>query len=176
MAAYDHLARFGVVVGTRPDGRVKRTAFFRDTFGPVGWRMAPPDLATMRRGIATAARIHLAAGAREVYVASFLDCRLDAREVVRGGVPDAEAIAARIDAAIRSPADLLLNSSHPQGGNPMSDDTRVGVVGTDFRVHGTRNLFVADASVFPTSVHINPQLTIMAMAGLAWERGVAETA
>ena len=176
MAAYDHLARFGVVVGTRPDGRVKRTAFFRDTFGPVGWRMAPPDLATMKRGIATAARIHLAAGAREVFVASFLDCRLDAREVVRSGVPDAEAIAARVDAAIRSPADLLLNSSHPQGGNPMSDDPRVGVVGTDFRVHGTRNLFVADASVFPTSVHINPQLTIMAMAGLAWERGVAETA
>ena len=176
MASYDQLARFGVVVGTRPDGRVKRTAFFRDTFGPVDWRMAPEDLATMKRGIATAARIHLAAGAREVFVASFLDCRLDAAELVRGGVPDAEAIAARVDAAIGSPADLLLNSSHPQGGNPMSDDPRVGVVRSDFRVHGTDNLFVADASVFPTSVHINPQLTIMAMAGLAWEQGVAEVA
>ena len=70
-------------------------------------------------------------------------------------------------------SDLLLNSSHPQGGNPMSDDRRVGVVGTDFRVHGTRNLFVADASVFPTSIHVNPQLTIMAMAGLAWETVIA---
>ena len=40
----------------------------------------------------------------------------------------------------------------------MSDDPAVGVVGTDFRVHGTRNLFVCDASVFPTSIHINPQL------------------
>jgi choline dehydrogenase-like flavoprotein len=58
----------------------------------------------------------------------------------------------------------------------MSDDPRVGVVRSDFRVHGTDNLFVADASVFPTSVHINPQLTIMAMAGLAWEQGVAEVA
>jgi choline dehydrogenase-like flavoprotein len=176
MRAYDHLARFGVLIGTRADGRVKRTAFLRDTFGPVAWGMGAHDLTTMKRGIVLAARIHLAAGAREVYVASFLDCRLDARDVVRRGVPDPEAIAARVDAAVQDASDLLLNSSHPQGGNPMSDDERVGVVGTDFRVHGTRNLFVADASVFPTSIHVNPQLTIMAMAGLAWERGVAEAA
>jgi len=176
MRTYDHLARFGVMIGTRADGRVKRTAFFRDTFGPVAWGMGAHDLATMKRGIVLAARIHFSAGAREVYVASFLDCRLDARDVVRRGVPDAEAIAARVDAGVQDASDLLLNSSHPQGGNPMSDDERVGVVGTDFRVHGTRNLFVADASVFPTSIHVNPQLTIMAMAGLAWERGVAEAA
>jgi choline dehydrogenase-like flavoprotein len=104
-----------------------------------------------------------------VFVASYTDCRFT-------GAPDADAIAAQVDTAIRDEGDLLLNSSHPQGGNPMSDDERVGVVGTDFRVHGTRNLFVADASVFPTSIHVNPQLTIMAMAGLAWERGVAEAA
>jgi choline dehydrogenase-like flavoprotein len=174
MDGYDRLARFGVLLGTRPDGRVKRTAFFRDTFGPVAWEMGADDLATMKRGIALAARIHLAAGADEVYVASFLDCRLDARDLVRRGLPDAGAIAARVDAAVQDASDLLLNSSHPQGGNPMSDDRRVGVVGTDFRVHGTRNLFVADASVFPTSIHVNPQLTIMAMAGLAWEHGIAE--
>ena len=172
--AYDRLARFGVLLGTRADSRVERAAFFRDTLGPVAWEIGADDLATMKRGIALAARIHLAAGAREVYVASFLDCRLDARDVVRRGVPDAGAIAARVDAAVQDASDLLLDSSHPQGGDPMSDDRRVGVVGTDFRVHGTRNLFVADASVFPTSIHVNPQLTIMAMAGLAWEHGIAE--
>ena len=37
-----------------------------------------------------------------------------------------------------------------------------------------RRAQVADASVFPTSIHVNPQLTIMAMAGLAWEHGIAE--
>ena len=94
MDAYDHLARFGVLLGTRADGRVKRTAFFRDTFGPVAWGMGADDLATMKRGIALAARIHFAAGVAEVYVASFLDCRLDAGDVVRRGVPDADAIAA----------------------------------------------------------------------------------
>jgi choline dehydrogenase-like flavoprotein len=29
------------------------------------------------------------------------------------------------------------------------------------------NVYVADASVFPTSINVNPQLTIMAMASLA---------
>jgi choline dehydrogenase-like flavoprotein len=172
MDGYDKLVRTGVVVGTEPNGRVKRWPLFRDTFGPVAWTMSRRDLATLKRGIALASAIHFAAGAREVFVASFLDCRLDARDVVRGGAPDREAIAARIDHAIQDPGDLLLNSSHPQGGNPMSDDPKVGVVGTDFRVHGTQNLFVCDASVFPTSIHINPQLTIMAFADLAWNQSI----
>jgi choline dehydrogenase-like flavoprotein len=174
MSGYDKLARLGVVVGTEPNGRVKRWSLLRDTFGPVDWRMSGRDLATMKRGIGLAAEIWFAAGARKVFVASFLDCRLDAGELVSNGTPDRQAIAARIDRAIREPGDLLLNSSHPQGGNPMSDDREVGVVGTDFRVHGMRNLFVCDASVFPTSIHINPQLTIMAMADLAWNGAIAE--
>ena len=33
-----------------------------------------------------------------------------------------------------------------------------------FAVHGTENLHLCDASVFPTSVGVNPQLTIMALA------------
>lgn len=32
------------------------------------------------------------------------------------------------------------------------------------RVHGIPGLFVADASLFPNSVEINPYLTIMALA------------
>jgi choline dehydrogenase-like flavoprotein len=169
MRDYDHLVRAGVVVGTEPDGRVKRFGPFRDLFGPVDWTMSGRDLATMKRGIALATRIFLAAGAREVFVASYTDCRVT-------GAPDAGAIAAQVDAAIQDEGDLLLNSSHPQGGNPMSDDPSVGVVGTDFRVHGTRNLFVCDASVFPTSIHINPQLTIMAMAHHAWDSAIGRTA
>ncbi len=58
----------------------------------------------------------------------------------------------------------------------MSDDPGIGVVGTDFRVHGTSNLFVCDASVFPTSIHVNPQLTVMAMADMAWTHSIAREA
>ncbi|HSL68805.1 MAG TPA: GMC family oxidoreductase, partial [Longimicrobiales bacterium] len=65
---------------------------------------------------------------------------------------------------IRNPEDLTLSSAHPQGGNPMSNNPELGVVDSQFRVHGHQNLFVCDASVFPTTIGINPQLTIMAFA------------
>ena len=53
----------------------------------------------------------------------------------------------------------------------MSADPK-GVVDPDFRVHGYRNLYVCDASVFPTSIGVNPQLTVMAL-GLR-RRGAGE--
>ena len=41
------------------------------------------------------------------------------------------------------------------------------MVDEDFRVHGFRNLYLCDASVFPSCVHVNPQLTVMGMAQYA---------
>jgi choline dehydrogenase-like flavoprotein len=52
----------------------------------------------------------------------------------------------------------------------MSSSPEGGVVGLDFRVHGTDNLYVVDSSVFPTNLGVNPQLSIMALARLAAER------
>jgi len=44
------------------------------------------------------------------------------------------------------------------------------VVGPDFRVHGTANLYVCDASVIPSSLTVNPQLTVMTLAHYAGPR------
>jgi choline dehydrogenase-like flavoprotein len=52
----------------------------------------------------------------------------------------------------------------------MSMRSEAGVVGGDFRVHGTDNLYVVDASVFPTNLGVNPQLSIMALARIAAQR------
>jgi choline dehydrogenase-like flavoprotein len=68
--------------------------------------------------------------------------------------------------AIGSFDDLQISTAHPQGGNGLSGTGR-GVVGPDFRVRHTRDLYVVDASTFPTSLGVNPQWTIMAMADLA---------
>ena len=58
-----------------------------------------------------------------------------------------------------------MTSAHPQGGNALG-----AVVDADFRVRGFKNLYLCDASVFPTSVHVNPQLTVMGMAQYAARR------
>jgi choline dehydrogenase-like flavoprotein len=43
------------------------------------------------------------------------------------------------------------------------------VVSPEFRVYGTDNVYVCDASVFPSSITVNPQLTVMALAHYAAE-------
>ncbi len=174
MRDYGRLATAGVVVGTQPNGRVKRCGALRDLFGPVDYRMAQPDLEAMKRGIATLAQIYFAAGAEAVFPSTFLDHELPASRFAPSGALDREAIIRYIATSIREPADLTLNSAHPQGGNPMSDRPDLGVVDSSFRVHGFANLFVADASVFPTSIGINPQLTVMALADYAWHNCISQ--
>jgi hypothetical protein len=44
----------------------------------------------------------------------------------------------------------------------MSNDPKRGVVDRDGKVHGLAHLYVAGSSVFPSSGHANPTLTIVA--------------
>ncbi len=53
---------------------------------------------------------------------------------------------------------------HQIGTTRMADEPSNGVVDQDCRVHGIANLFIASSSVFPTSGHANPTLTIVAIA------------
>jgi choline dehydrogenase-like flavoprotein len=53
---------------------------------------------------------------------------------------------------------------HLMGGCPIGTDAQASVVGPDFCVHGQKNIYVADSSLFPNAPGINPALTIMALA------------
>jgi choline dehydrogenase-like flavoprotein len=162
MANYHHFACAGALIGTENNARVKRTAFLRDLFGPVAYEMTSHDLEKLKRGMVLMTKIYFAYGAEAVYPSTFVDLEMRPSEF------DSEAaISDFINDNIRKPDDMILNSSHPQGGNAMSDDPSLGVVDSRFKVHGCNNLFVCDASVFPTTIRINPQLTIMAMADYA---------
>jgi choline dehydrogenase-like flavoprotein len=57
-----------------------------------------------------------------------------------------------------------LNFGHPCGTLRLGDDPARSVVTPEGRAHGLENLWVADASVFPTSMGVNPSLTIAALA------------
>ncbi len=74
------------------------------------------------------------------------------------------------DRVIREADDVTLSSSHPHGGNGRNADPEKGVVDLDCRVHRTENVLVTDASVFPSCIRVNAQLTTMAMAHYATAR------
>ncbi len=54
--------------------------------------------------------------------------------------------------------------AHPTGTTRMSSNPKEGVVDSNCKVHGVEGLFIAGSSVFPTSSHVNPTLTIVALA------------
>jgi choline dehydrogenase-like flavoprotein len=69
-------------------------------------------------------------------------------------------------AEIHSVADTPV-TNHEIGGAAMGADAKTSVVNPQCQVHDTPNLYVMDASVFPSASEKNPTLTIMALAARA---------
>lgn len=57
-----------------------------------------------------------------------------------------------------------LNFGHPCGTLRFGNDPKTSVLDRNCKLHGTKNLWVADASFMPTSMGVNPSLTIAANA------------
>jgi choline dehydrogenase-like flavoprotein len=147
MLAYNRLASAGVLVPADRNGRIEG--------GKLHFKLHDVDLARLRRAIALLCKVHFAAGAQEVYPA------LLAGDPLSANVRDIDAwLAERVTEA----DDLVLSSSHPHGGNAISEDEHMGIVDMDQRVWGTANVLVTDASVMPSCIRVNAQLTTMAMA------------
>ena len=127
--------------------------------GSLSFRLDPRDLPNLRHGLRRAAELMFEAGAREVVCPiAGLPSRLGPGQV------------GLIESAADDASAYPLAMSHLFGTARMSLRPEAGVVGPDFRVHGTENLYVVDSSVFPTNLGVNPQLSIMALARLAAER------
>jgi choline dehydrogenase-like flavoprotein len=58
----------------------------------------------------------------------------------------------------------MLAAFHPLGTARADARPAHGVVDGDLKLHGVDGLYVSDASAIPSSLGVNPQITIMAMA------------
>jgi choline dehydrogenase-like flavoprotein len=154
MRRYPHLSCIGVVVGSQRNGRVKPG--FRGRGMKLEYEPTDADLKLMIKGNKLAARIHFASGAKRVMPMTFRSLSYTTLEQVD-----------ELDEIVRDNTDIGLHTSHPQGGNAISHDPAKGVVDERFKLYGTENVYVCDASVFPSSVTVNPQLTVMALADYA---------
>jgi choline dehydrogenase-like flavoprotein len=154
MRRYTHLSCIGVVVGSQSNAIIKPG--FRGKGMKLQYEPAESDLKLLIKGTKLAARIHFASGALRVMPMTFRSISYTSLEQVD-----------ELDDIVRDNTDIGLHTSHPQGGNAVSRDPAKGVVDERFRVHGLENVYVCDASVFPSSVTVNPQLTVMAIADYA---------
>ena len=111
------------------------------------------DLERVHRGVRMTAELLFAAGAREV-LTPFADLPM-----LRSG-DDLRLI----DQRPRRAAGIELMTVHIMGTAAMSPDPARGATEETGRIHGLEGVVVADASVIPTSIGVNPQETIIAMS------------
>jgi len=112
------------------------------------------DFEALREALRGTARIYFAAGAKRVYLPT----------TRRTTIESADAIDSAINALTNGKHKYRLTSYHPQGTMRMGADPSRSVVGPDGRCHDLDNVYVPDASLFPSSLLVNPQLTVYGMA------------
>lgn len=146
LRGFDRMASFGALISDTTEGRVRRN-------GLATYAMNQRDAETLRRAIALTAEIFLTAGAIEVYTG------VASQPIVR-----TRADLERLRALPIKAANIEMMAFHPMGTCAVGKQSSRGVTDAYGRVFGTRNLVVADTSLFPTSNRINPQLTVMAIS------------
>jgi choline dehydrogenase-like flavoprotein len=155
-----HLAFAGSLISTGPTGRVVQSPFWG--YEETRFRPGPVEVADVKRGLKLISKVFFAAGARRLILPTHRFRAIHSPTQI-----------SEIDEHVVSTRQFSFGSAHPQGGNAMSANSRAGVVDENFAVHGLDNLFVCDASIFPSSVTVNPISTIMAMADYAAPRILA---
>lgn len=149
MLDFGHIGSIGVHLNDKSSGQVGLGA---EGSLRASYRLTKDDADRLAFGIARTAEVHFAAGATEVYP-----------NIARVGVLKPGDLA-QFEATSFKPAELRLEAFHPMGTARMAADERDGVCSIDGAVHGTDALYVADGSLFPTSVGVNPMMTIIAFA------------
>ncbi len=122
----------------------------------VHYKFTDETIAALVRATRASARIFFAAGAIRVHAPSADPPLLEANEE--------DFIDQRIDAHYFKPGKISVSAAHLMGGCGMGRDAGDSVTDSRGRVHGIPWLRVADSSLFPDSLEINPYLTIMALA------------
>lgn len=100
-------------------------------------------------------------------VAAF--CRLVKGEVERLGFGQVN-LRREIAEGREDRTDLLTDVNHHMGGTLMGSDPERSVVDENLKVRNVGNFWVASSSVFPSSSHSNPTLTLLALVNRLSER------
>lgn len=147
LRAYDRLAVAAVMLHDETRGTVRRGWLGIDR-PRIDYWPSLEDQRTLREGVKALARLWLAAGAQAVVL-----------PFARAPLARTEADILAVDSYPFLPHEVAVSSVHPQGTCPLGE-----VLDERGAVRGVEGLVVADASVFPTSVGVPPQISTAALA------------
>ncbi len=150
MEQYSHLACFGFMISDETRGSVH--------VGPNGqplviYNLIKKDVRKFILGTTLLGRMFIEAGAKEIYTP------LHSMPVLKNR-SDLE----KLESLNISKKDIDLLAFHPLGTCRMGTDSEDSVVNSYGKMHEMENLFISDGSIFPTSLGVNPQMTIMAFS------------
>lgn len=138
-----HASGGGAIV--RDDGSLGRVRRNRSGEKIIDWKLDARTTERVRKAMKHLAEIAFASGARKVTFPTTIPNVIGSIDELR-----------KIDTMPCGPADLSFLSYHPQG------TARLGVVtDMDGAVKGVRDLYVMDASLFPSPVGVNTQVPVM---------------
>lgn len=161
MSRYAHL---GAVLCLAPDEPLGRVEVERSGRLRIHYALEEEQRGRLRDAARSAARLFLAAGAREVLV-----------PVVPPISIRSEAELSRLDALTLRPASAPLLSAHQQGGVRFAPSPRDGAADPDGQVYGTRGVLALDSSGFPSSASSHTMAPVIAVAHLLAARLEART-
>jgi len=148
MLRFPGISQFGLMVSDLSRGSVHERAGLTQ----IRYFLNADDVATFKRGIELLCELYWAAGAKVVY-------------------PPIDGIAELHEGDLRTvreceldPRALTLLAFHPLGTARADARPGHGVVDENLKVRGVEGLYLGDGSVVPSSIGVNPQITIMALA------------
>lgn len=159
MADFRNLGAFLVLVRDGADGSTGEVTLRADGSPRLRYRPGPMDTENLVDGMASAARLHFAAGAQEVFT-------LHSRPVRLRGPGEVTTIR---DAGW-APNRCGLFSAHVNGTCRIGRDPLRGGATPEGERWGQPGVWVVDGSLLPTGVGANPQETILALGGWVVER------
>ncbi len=153
MADYSKLAGFGVMVSDTSKGSVKVGPGNRPL---MFYNLNQSDTDKFVRGVEIAARVYFEAGAKKILPPIFGVEEINSPDEIK-----------LLRERRVKPSDLELVAFHPMGTCRMGDDPKASVIDANLESHDIGGLFIADGSIFPSSLGVNPQQSIMAFSLLA---------
>ncbi len=146
MKRFSQTMTLAVMFRDRPVGRVTDEGF--------EYELAEEDRPGWLDSLQTGARIMFAAGARRVFFNAHRPLILNS--------PDQ--IEAALTLELVEQQRLQITSGHPMGGCALGGDARRDIVDSQGRSYDVEGLYIADSSILPTSLGVNPCYTVYALA------------